>query len=654
MKLKTTYDRLYDIGFFKNRDDEFTNLFKNAAAKDELNLIDCMSVRDLLELSCNENDSPLAAVLLSMFISLNRGSICLKLNKTSLVNTFKGFIKSDKSLHYTEKFIARLDAGEYRELISQEISAYLPVIRVKNGKYDLLYFKKYHEYETGLKDGILRLLNLKLLENKASQVKLQDKIIDEVVLGKPMFMDNGLPMKLDKMQELAVRLSLKSNFLIISGGPGTGKTSILFTIIRSLVRKGVKCERIFISAPTGKAAQRIIDSVLKSLTMIKAPTNDDKLIKNVSVSTIHRMLKYNPSKKNFLYKDNYLLPADVIIVDEVSMVDLFLMNSLFKAINLDTTKVILVGDRAQLPSVNAGSVLIDLIPKRKNLGKMKDRVVFLKNDYRSKGKLRSLALEINRDKMTDSIKWQSPVLIHNALKISSGEYAIIKPSGRVGWVKILKQWSEHFYLRPDDIGESYIRLVKRVSQINFDLLYSNDDSCISMLDRLFERLQRAKILTVIRDGLFGCTGINKILSEILNPLFDNNGTDLIFNGAPVLITKNDYSKELFNGDIGVMFRDMKGVSRLVVKKTDKYLTYLLDSVSSYELGFAMTIHKSQGSEFDNILIVLPEKGGDALLTREIIYTGFTRARERVIVYGKESVLNCAIKRSIDRVSGFSI
>ena len=654
MKLKTTYDRLNDIGLFKDSDEEYRDLFKAVAVKDELNLIDYMSVRDLLELSGNKNDCPLAAVLLSMFISLNSGSICLKVNKTNLVMTFKRFMERDKSSYYSEEFITRLDGGGYKELISQEIAAYLPVVRVKNGKYNLLYFKKYHGYEAGLKDGILRLLNLKLSENKKSRDKRHDKIIDDVILRKPMIMDNGLPMKLDKMQELAVRLSLKNSFLVISGGPGTGKTSILFTIIRSLVREGVKSERIFVSAPTGKAAQRIIDSVLKGLTMIKSPSEDDKCIKDVSVSTIHRLLKYNPSKNNFIYRDDYHLPADVIIVDEVSMVDLFMMHSLFKAINLDTTKVILVGDRAQLPSINAGSVLIDLIPRGKNLGKMKDRVVFLKNDYRSKGKLKSLALQISKDEMTDSIPWQNPVQIHDALKISPGEYAIIKPSHRAGWVEILKRWSEHFYLEADDTGESYINLVNRVSRINIDQLCSNDDTGESLLDRLFERLQRAKILTVIREGLFGCSGINKILSEILNPLLDNNGTDLIFNGAPVLITKNDYSKELFNGDIGVMFRDMKGISRLVVKKTDRYLTYLLDSVLSYELGFAMTIHKSQGSEFDNILIVLPEKGGDALLTREIIYTGFTRARERVIVYGKESVLNCAIKRSIDRVSGFSI
>ncbi len=651
---KTTYDRLYDIGIVKSRDNEFSNLIKAAAVKEELILLDYMSVRDLLELSGNGNDSPLAAVLISMFISLNRGSICLKVNKTSLVNTFKRFIHKDKSLQYSEEFISRLNAGEYEELISQDNKAYLPIIRVKKGKIDLLYFKKYYGYEAGLKDAVRSLLDVKLSVGKEYQDDITDKILDEVLLKKTMFMDNGLPMRLDEMQVLAIRLSLINNFLIISGGPGTGKTSILFTMIRSLVRKGFKSESIFVSAPTGRAAQRIIDSLRKSLTMIKDPSDDDKCINDVSVSTIHRLLRYNPVKKNFLYKDDYLLPADVIIVDEVSMVDVCLMHSLFKAINLDTTKVILVGDRDQLPSVSAGSVLSDLIPSGKSLGKMKDRIVFLQNDYRSKGRLKSLALQINKGAITDSIKWQIPVHIHDALKIEVGEYAIVKPSDRAGWIEILKLWAEHFYMIPDDRGDSYISLVKRVSKFNFDQLCVDDDTCRLMLDRLFEHLQRAKILTIIREGLFGCSGINKILSEFLSPHLDDNGTDLIFNGAPVLITKNDYGKELFNGDIGVMFRDIKGVSRLVVKKTDKYLTYLLDSVSSYELGFAMTIHKSQGSEFDNIFIVLPEKGGEALLTREIIYTGFTRAKERVIVYGKESVLNCAVKRSIDRVSGFSI
>lgn len=650
MATKVTLEKLKDIGIVPRNHDELESLFNAAIEGDELSLLDYMTIRDLMDLSGYQKDCPLIAMLICMFSSLNEGSICVRINKSALKKRLECFTDSNKALNYTENFLAALNDNRYTSLITSEKDVYIPLIRQKSGKRDILYFKKYYEHENSLNERIRSLLQLKSLRPEAAVN--YDAMIDEVINKKPVFLQQGMPMKLDTEQEKAIRLALTNNFLIISGGPGTGKTSILVNILRCLVRDGIQRERILISAPTGRAAHRITESLQKSLMTVKNPCKEELDLKNVSISTIHRLLMYNPAKNSFMYQPGNPLPADVVIVDEVSMVDVALMDDLLKAINLESTKVILLGDRDQLPSVDAGSVLADLIPDNKKIGRMEGRVVTLNKDYRSKGSIRNIAKEINKKNRTKEIKWPEPVTIYEALETEIAGYSIITGSNQLDWKNILKIWADHFYCNPDESGETYIDLVKRVSQIDFNEL--NNQDVRNELDKIFACLKKSKILSVIRSGLYGCTGVNSFLAEYLRLRFDRYGKGERFNGAPVLILRNDYKKELFNGDTGVMFRDRNGIFRSIFINYGNYFSYALDSISAHEIAFAMTVHKSQGSEFDNVLIVLPEKGGEALLTREIIYTGLTRAKERAFIYGEKSVLNRAVSRKIERLSGFKI
>ena len=648
---KVTLKKLKDIGIVPAEQDAIETLFNAAIECNELSLLDYMTISDLTELSGHKADASLTAILICMFASLNEGSICMQINKPHLAKSLERFLDSNKALNYAEEFIDALNKNRFANLITTDKQAYIPLVREKNNNADILYFKKYHEHKDSLNERIKLLLQIKPLNPDVAND--HDTIINDVVNIQPVFLQKGIPAKLDPGQEMAIRLALTTNFLIISGGPGTGKTTILVNIIRCLVRGGMQCERILVAAPTGRAAQRITESVQKSLITIKNPSPDDLNLQTVAAKTIHRLLKYNPSKNSFMYQHGNTLPADAVIVDEVSMLDISLMDDLLKAIDLATTKVILLGDRDQLPSVDAGAVLTDLIPDKVMTGSnMEGRIAILEKDYRSKGAIRNLAKEINNKNRSKEIKWPAPTPIHEALGTKSGEFSIIEGENQSDWTNIIKTWADHFYCKPDESGETYINIVNKVSKIDFDIL--NSQEAQNELTKIFTYLQKSKILTVIREGIYGCTGVNNLLSEYLKPKFDRYGKGNRFNGAPVMILRNNYDNGLFNGDVGVMFRDSNGLYRLIVQQYGKFAGYALDSIPAHEIAFAVTVHKSQGSEYDDVMIVLPEKGGESLLTREIIYTGLTRAKKRAFIYGNKSILNRAVSRKIERFSGFMI
>jgi exodeoxyribonuclease V alpha subunit len=175
---------------------------------------------------------------------------------------------------------------------------------------------------------------------------------------------------------------------------------------------------------------------------------------------------------------------------------------------------------------------------------------------------------------------------------------------------------------------------------------------VDLLDRIFSIVERARILSILRKGWYGATVINRVMADYLVRFFDSGaGGRMDFSGAVVLITRNDYSKELFNGDVGVIIRDAQNTSRAFFHRGGAYISFPVSLLPAWEYAFAMTVHKSQGSEFDDVLLVLPEDENHRLLTREIVYTGITRAKKRVILYGSKEALNTALENKIRRESG---
>ena len=181
----------------------------------------------------------------------------------------------------------------------------------------------------------------------------------------------------------------------------------------------------------------------------------------------------------------------------------------------------------------------------------------------------------------------------------------------------------------------------------------NSDPGLEILGEIFNRVGSARVLSLVRNGIYGCTGINREVADYLSLEFGPSAwtKEWYFSGAVIMITRNDYSKEVFNGDVGVVIREGRGVYRAFFPRSGSYITFSMDLLPPWELAFAMTVHKSQGSEFHDVLLVLPEDEAHRLLTREIVYTGITRAKKRLIIYGTESGLNNALERQIERQSG---
>ena len=172
-----------------------------------------------------------------------------------------------------------------------------------------------------------------------------------------------------------------------------------------------------------------------------------------------------------------------------------------------------------------------------------------------------------------------------------------------------------------------------------------------LLEKLFLLLGRARILTLLREGPWGCEDINRFLEQYLQPQSDRRSRGTHFAGAPVLISSNDPGRGLFNGDVGITLPSQEGGYRVVFQRHGGYISFPAEALSSHELAFAITVHKSQGSEHDQVLLVLPPEGGRRLLTKEMVYTGITRARQLAVICSRKEVLRTAIKRKTERESG---
>ena len=650
MITELTIEEFKKLNIIPETSKSLETLYISALDKTNLTTIDYMDIRDLINIAGYKPDPALAALFICMFNSLKKGSLCLRIDKPNILKNLLIFLKIEEAQNLSEQILEGIEKGKYTNLITPNTDIYTPLVRVPGKTLDTLYFRKYFVHENSLKKHIKSLIDDTSVQKSNS--KKYETILNEILNESPVHLQTDKPIQLDKDQERAIHKTLTNRFVIISGGPGTGKTSILVNILRALVRDGFKNDRIMLAAPTGMAAQRVTESIQKSLKSIKLICNQDQLFADVKSSTIHRMLKYNPSRNRFYYNSSNLLPADVVIIDEVSMVDVALMDNLFKAINLNQTKVILLGDKDQLPSVDAGAVLADLIPEKLTTGNVKNSVIILKKDYRTKGQIRKLASSISNMDKKEEIIWPQPVDMTAALQTRAGNCSLIKRIDKPQWIEDVKIWADHFYRKPDKSGKSYAELIHKVCEIDTDLDGGKNQN--KTMDKLFLYLKNAIILSLVRDGIYGCVGINRIIADHLRYKLDISGSTDKFSGAPVLVTRNDYSKELFNGEIGLMLKNLNGTYNVVFKKHGEFLSYPAESIPSYELAFAITVHKSQGSEFNNIMVVLPEDESHPLLTREIIYTGITRAKARVFINGTTTSLETAVNNRVERESGIKI
>lgn len=668
---------------------EVAGLFDAALASEAgLSAADFLVARDLMDLS-GHGDAELMAIILCMLIAVNEGSICLKYEEGGIKKRLGLFLDEEKAESLAKRVMKKDLLSGYAELVSGDEGEYKPFVLKKGKSGKFLYFQKFPRYEAELKNAIDSRIAASS-ENTPKASKITD-VFKDVLDDNPM-QKAGKKIELNDEQKIAVCLSILKGFVIISGGPGTGKTSIVITLLRCLVRLGVDPAGICLAAPTGRAAHRLTDSIRKGLSSMKSLATEDDGLAEVKATTVHRLLGYKPWKDAFTYNTGNPLSADVVIIDEVSMIDIVMMARLFEAVK-PGAKVVLLGDKNQLPSVEAGAVLADLMPKeeyavfsaamRKEIGSivpslkktlpaaasagakgaapalLTDRVVILKDSYRSEKSILEIAERVNRQDETVA----DDILVHTAKKFAAESEKngclLMEPSSSTDtreWLGVLDAWISRQYMNKHrtraDITGSYRELVAKASKIDLSQRDVKDDD--KTLEWIFAYLDQGKILAFVRQGPFGVIQINRHIARRLRPVLDKDPRNAVFSGMPIMITENDHGLELYNGDVGVVLKGKSGVYRAVFPRLGSFISLPLSELSGYEMAFAVTVHKSQGSEYGEVLLALPSDEKNRLLSKEIVYTGLTRAIRMVAIYGSKQVLRAAIKRKVERESGIAL
>jgi exodeoxyribonuclease V alpha subunit len=472
----------------------------------------------------------------------------------------------------------------------------------------------------------------------------------------------GRAFRFTEDQKSAVRAAIGSCMTIITGGPGTGKTSIVVAILRVLIRLGVDPESIALAAPTGKAADRMGESVRAGLEGGPDRRQEGEAFSALQPRTLHRLLGYLPRSDSFLHHPNNPLEQSFVLVDEGSMVDLELMDRLVAALR-PGTRLVLLGDANQLPSVSAGAVFRDLLPEAWSgegvfVSRSSFACVRLAHNFRMEAghpqgrAILSLSEAINRGDVDFSASKDGEALVAHRecpqdLAWSKVEHL---DEDRQTLAGFLDEW-EARHAGEDPEIRSLSAKVYRCRSGEFDPEARRD------LDTLFERLGRARILCVTRVFRTGSRKINQRMHAraALRARKDPDVSPFL-PGEPIMMLHNDYALSLWNGDQGVLLRvgeDGSDDLRAVFRRGGGYGAFHLEALrGNIELSYAMTVHKAQGSEFDEVALILPEQD-IPLLSREILYTALTRSRKSVLVIGGREMFAKGIARKIERSSGLS-
>jgi exodeoxyribonuclease V alpha subunit len=613
--------------------------------------IDYMGIKDLLEFGEYHRDPVLIFMLMNLYAAMGEGSVCLLLIPESFGNKFPKGLRSSAQKFLTQ-FTAALTGHHYDRLISCDHNAFVPLIWVAQ-PVTRLYFQKYYACEADLKAGLFKFLDQK--EKQITSPENAFRIVEDLYLSEHTIRIglSGAPIIRDSIQIEALILGLTSRLAIISGGPGTGKTSLMVNLIRGVLQWGLKVGDIILGAPTGRAAQRMTEAIRNQMATIKTLKDSDFPIDQLKGATLHRILQYDPMHHRFYYNEKRLLPARMIIIDEVSMVDLVMMRHLIKAVDPKTTRLVFLGDKNQLPSVEAGAVLADLIPQTDSLNRFKDHLVVLKTVFRSGRDLIRLAEDINSGKMPIL----RPIPPEDAIESEEQGWGFVENSEENQLPDLLSNWIQKQYLKVHpDSKKSYFELVRLTADFT-GLELEQTETGQGLLRAIFAVVEKSRILTLTRVGNFGCDRINAALGRILiramrqTSRFYSDVRSNLFSGAQIIIRRNDYAKELFNGDMGVVLMDIFGTIKIYFQRSNAFSGYSVDVLPPFELSFALTVHKSQGSEYENILLILPDDSQYRLLTREMLYTAVTRAQRRAVIYGRKEVFEKAVGRRMLRQTG---
>lgn len=496
-----------------------------------------------------------------------------------------------------------------------------------------LYLKRYYQFECEVATHVTT------MRDKLSEIKS----IDAAKVVASLFNETA-PETPDR-QKAAVANALNKKLSIIVGGPGTGKTTTVAKLLIAIQALSSKPLNIKLAAPTGKAAQRLSESLSASAKRIAASNslpNDISKSLAQPAATIHRLLGVIPNSPNFRHNKENPLDLDVLLIDEVSMLDLPMMARVMRALP-DHARLILLGDAQQLPSVAAGSILADLAP--------------LNGQYSN----------ANSSYIESVTQEAAPNFVHHATNLTDnficdhlaqlnfshrfkgdGGIGLLAEAIIKGDTHSTKQIIDESHGELTNISHSSLDSIVKAAAIEHYLPLTQ----ATTLEQAFLLLSQFRILTAMRAGEQGIEAINDAIESVIHQQH-NRKTTPYFHGKPIMITSNLYDLGLYNGDIGIIWQ-LPSKPLLVAFETgdheEPFRFISLSRINHFESVYAMTIHKTQGSEFKRVTLLLPEQDS-ALLSRELLYTGVTRAKQHLSLWAKSDILETTVSRQIIRQSG---
>lgn len=446
----------------------------------------------------------------------------------------------------------------------------------------------------------------------------------------------GAPSPEAARQAEAVRRVIGRRLFVLTGGPGTGKTTTVVRMLAALarehaVRHAGAAPRVRLAAPTGKAAQRLEASFAAERAAIAGrgdlPAGWARVLgalADATATTLHRLLGARGASGGFTHGPGDPLPADVVVVDEASMVDLALMRALLDALAPEAT-LVLVGDADQLTSIGTGSVLRDVVDALASVAP--DAVVRLVHSFRADRALATLNAAI---RVGDASGFEKA-------RAEAGEAILLAPTAsRADLARRLAAWSGCL---ADDLAAA-------------GAFAPWDIADTTTATRVLSALAGRQLLGVVREGDHGVVAANQAIGNALRDRAMSSN-ERWYPGRAVIVTRNDPATGLVNGDVGVVLHDRAGKPHVVFGGAGASRIVAPPALPDHESAFAITVHKSQGSEYGRVAVLLPTDPAHRLLSRQLLYTALTRARHAVEIWGSPGVIDAALARPVERATGLA-
>ena len=602
------------------------------------------------------------AVFLAALVSFNvmQGHSAVRLNSMAVTKPFGLRESQPEQAEYLAEISQKLEQTsplEWQAILTDHIAFSVDPEKVAPMLFQdgLIYFHRYWQAEHQIACYLKQAVEMPVENaNLAADKEILDRLFSQ-----PQTDDID-------WQKVAVATALRKNVCVISGGPGTGKTRTVARLLGALQLKQQAKEQgllnVALVAPTGKAAARLKESIMANLDDLDLPL-DIKEKMEINASTIHRLLGMRPQSDEPIHHRKNPLHLDLLVVDEASMIDLFLMEKLMNALK-PSTRLIMLGDKDQLASVEAGAIMAELgefitqgysqehtdylrevtgysLTAQKGGLAIGDSLCYLRKSFRfnEDSGIGLLAREVNAQQAGKS--WAT---IANT-QSEDLEYVAYPP---VSDFAEKSQWIQHC---ADLVVKKAVMLYRDYLQ-KAKARAENPDA-VSVSD-VFQAFQKVRFLSALRVSELGVERLNQQIAEALQKVhlvrFHHSRESYV--GKPILITENAPQYGIYSGDIGIVLPDETGALRVYfdTKVNDDYLSLSVSRVPEFEPAYVMTVHKSQGSEFDYTLLVMP-LAVSPVLTKELVYTAITRAKIKFTLFGDKKTWLPSIMEKVQRQSG---